>query len=378
MESEILWKITELRHRLHMHPELSLQEKWTKETLLAFLKENTGLYTEDRGRWCFAYYDCGDPSAETVGFRADFDALPMEEKEGLSYGSEVPGVCHKCGHDGHSAVLAGLAMEVDRHGADKNVYFIFQHGEEIGAGGEECAGLIREKGISRVFAFHNMSGFPEGSIVVRDGVAHCTSKGLTVRMKGAPAHASQPEDGKNPAAALSELVLYKDEAENAGGYRGFILGTVVCVNIGSKNFGISASDGELSMTLRADYEADLRILESRIREKVEDLGRTYGLAVSCEEQDFFPETVNDPEAVESVRKAAQSCGFPVLELSRTFRGSEDFGYYLKMCPGAIFYIGNGEEYPAIHTHEFDFNDRILETAVDVFHAIVRQNFSARG
>ena len=132
------------------------------------------------------------------------------------------------------------------------------------------------------------------------------------------------------------------------------------------------------MTLRADYEADLRILESRIREKAEDLGRTYGLAVSCEEQDFFPETVNDPEAVESVRKAAQSCGFPVLELSRTFRGSEDFGYYLKMCPGAIFYIGNGEEYPAIHTHEFDFNDRILETAVDVFHAIVRQNFSARG
>lgn len=366
MEQEVLDKITGLRHELHRHPELSLQEIWTKKRLMEFLKENTGLYVEDRGRWCFAYYDCKDPTAETVGFRADFDALPMDEKDGVPYGSETPGVCHKCGHDGHSAVLCGLAMEADRLGADKNIYFIFQHGEEIGAGGEECSGLIREKGISRVFAFHNMSGFPEGSIVVREDVAHCTSKGLTIRMKGTPSHASQPEDGKNPAAALSELVLYKDEAEKERGYQSFILGTIIGINIGSKNFGISASEGEVFMTLRADYEADLKLFESRIRKKAEKLGQTFGLSVSFEEQDFFPETVNEKGAVDTVRTAAGKCGVPVVELPHTFRGSEDFGYYLKQCPGAIFYIGNGEKYPAIHTHEFDFNDRILETAVDVF------------
>lgn len=152
MKKENLEKIIELRHRLHRHPELS-----------------------------------------------------MEEKPGLPYGSEIPGVCHKCGHDGHSAALAGLAMEICREGAERSVYFIFQHGEEVGGGGAECAGLIAEKGISRVFAFHNMSGYPEGSIVLKHDVAQCTSKGLTVHMKGSPAHASQPEDGKNPAAGISGL-----------------------------------------------------------------------------------------------------------------------------------------------------------------------------
>lgn len=388
MRETNLKKIVELRHRLHAHPELSMEETWTKRTLFEFLKENTELLLEDRGHWFYAYYDCKKPGAETIAFRADFDALPMEEKEGLSYGSQIPGVCHKCGHDGHSAALAGFALEVSEGGADKNIYFIFQHGEEIGGGGAECAELIPEKKISRIFAFHNMSGYPEGSIVLREGVAHCTSKGLTVHMKGTPAHASQPEDGKNPAAAISELVLYKEAAvdngiavdkrtavdngtvaDNADGYAGFILATVVGVNIGSKNFGISASEGEVSMTLRADYEEDLNRMETRIRKKALELGKKYGLTVSFEEQDFFPETVNHSEAVRDVREAALGNGMAVVTLPTTFRASEDFGYYLKKCPGAIFYIGNGENYPAIHTHEFDFNDRILETAVDMFMAL---------
>lgn len=366
MREENLRKIVRLRHELHMHPELSMEETWTKKTLLAFIKENTGLFTEDRGRWFYAYYDCGNPEAETIGLRADFDALPMDEKEGLSYGSQIPGVCHKCGHDGHSAALAGAALEIGDRGAGKNIYFIFQHGEEIGGGGAECAKLIPEKKISRIFAFHNMSGYPEGSIILKDGVAHCTSKGLTVRMKGAPAHASQPEDGKNPAAAIAELVLFKDEAERTGEYGGFTLATVVGVSIGSRNFGISASEGEVSMTLRADYEEDLNRLEGKIREKALVLGEQYGLVVSFEEQDFFPETVNEPGAVEAVREAAFRNGMETITLPNTFRGSEDFGYYLKMCPGAIFYIGNGESYPPIHTHDFDFNDRILETAAEMF------------
>lgn len=371
MEQNILEKITELRHQLHMHPELSMEEVWTKKTLMDFIKENTKLEVEDRGHWFFAYYNCGKANAETIAFRADFDALPMEEKEGLPYGSKIPGVCHKCGHDGHSAVLAGLAAEIDRDGAEKNVYFIFQHGEEIGGGGPECAELISEKGISRVFAFHNISGYPEGSVIVKEGVAHCTSKGLTVRMKGLPAHASQPEDGKNPSAALSELVLYKEEAERTGEYGGFVLATVICVSIGSKNFGISASEGEVSMTLRADYEEDLNRLEEKIRTKAGELGNRYGLSVSFEEQDFFPETVNSPGAVRIVREAAGKIKLPVIELLHTFRGSEDFGWYLKKCPGTIFYIGNGEDYPPIHTHDFDFNDRILETAVELFKEVAK-------
>ena len=277
------------------------------------------------------------------------------------------------------------------------MYFIFQHGEEIGGGGEECAGLIREKGIRWVFAFHNMSGYPEGQVLVKSGVTQCTSKGLTISMEGTPAHASQPEDGKNPAAALAKLALAIEAMaggqrgeENAGqgeenaaqeesiagqgensSFGGFVLATIVELAAGGRNFGIAASKGSVSVTLRADYERDLNRLEERIRETAQRLAKRYGLALSFEEQDFFPETVNDPEAVSLVRRAAASLKIPVRELSQPFRASEDFGYYLKQCPGAIFYIGNGEDHPQLHTAEYDFNDGILERAADLFFALLR-------
>ena len=150
-----------------------------------------------------------------------------------------------------------------------------------------------------------------------------------------------------------------------------MLATIVELSAGGRNFGIAASKGSVSVTLRADYERDLNRLEERIRETAQGLAKRYGLALSFEEQDFFPETVNDPEAVSLVRRAAASLKIPVRELSQPFRASEDFGYYLKQCPGAIFYIGNGEDHPQLHTAEYDFNDGILERAVDLFFALLR-------
>ena len=383
MDRENLEKIKRLRHELHAHPELSMEERETKKRLMEFLRENTKLFIEDRGHYFYAYANGKNEELEPIAFRADMDALPMEEKAGLPYGSKNPGVCHKCGHDGHCAALCGLALEADRLGTDRPVYFIFQHGEEIGGGGEECAGLIREKGIRWVFAFHNMSGYPEGQVLVKSGVTQCTSKGLTISMEGTPAHASQPEDGKNPAAALAKLALAIEAM--AGGQRGeenaaqeenssfggFVLATIVELSAGGRNFGIAASKGSVSVTLRADYERDLNRLEEGIRETAQRLAKRYGLALSFEEQDFFPETVNDPEAVSLVRRAAASLKIPVRELSQPFRASEDFGYYLKQCPGAIFYIGNGEDHPQLHTAEYDFNDGILERATDLFFALLR-------
>lgn len=369
MDTDILQKITELRHTLHAHPELSLQESWTKAALMDFIRKETSLTVIDRGRWFYARYDCGNPAAPRIAFRADFDALPMEEKPGLPYGSVNPGVCHKCGHDGHSSVLCGLAMEIDRYGADKNLTFIFQHAEEIGAGGAECAELLKEEKIDAVYAFHNMSGYPEGSIVLKKDVAQCTSKGLIISMKGIPAHASQPEDGRNPAAALAKLALYAADMDLKTGYSGFVLSTLIELSVGSKNFGIAASEGSVSFTLRADYERDLARLETGIRDQAVALAAEYGLALTFAEQDFFPETVNDDGALETVRLAAEANHYPVIDMEHSFRASEDFGWYLKKCPGAMFYIGNGESYPPIHTADYDFNDRILPIAVGMFAAL---------
>ena len=111
MNQEILKKAVDLRHELHMHPELSYQEVLTKQHLMDFLKENTGLTLTDKGKWFYAsYLGAGGQDPYPIGFRADFDALPMEDEIDAPWKSQIPGCGHKCGHDGHSAALCAFAM----------------------------------------------------------------------------------------------------------------------------------------------------------------------------------------------------------------------------------------------------------------------------
>lgn len=122
----------DLRHELHAHPELSNEETWTKARLQRFIEENTkNLEIIDKGNWFYAKYFKAE-GLPNIAFRADFDALPMDEFIELPWGSKFPGKAHKCGHDGHSSTLAGFALEVDQKGAYKNIFFLFQPAEEVG------------------------------------------------------------------------------------------------------------------------------------------------------------------------------------------------------------------------------------------------------
>ena len=142
MKQENLRAIIQLRHELHAHPELSTREVWTRQHLIDFLKAHTKLEI----------------------------ALPIEEGlPELPYASQCAGVSHKCGHDGHAAALAGLALEIDQNGCDKNVVFLFQHAEETGEGAVECVDTLAKLGIDEIYAFHNMSGFPRHSVIIRSG-----------------------------------------------------------------------------------------------------------------------------------------------------------------------------------------------------------------
>lgn len=373
MNSKHLELITALRHHLHAHPELSMQEYQTKATLMDFLRQHTNLTIVDCGHWFYAYYSCGNLGAKAIAFRADYDALPIAEsaKMPIAYRSRNPGVSHKCGHDGHSAALAGLALELDNQGADLDVYLIFQHGEEIGGGGLECSGLILEKNISSVYAFHNWSGYPEKAILTRTGVTQCASCGLTVRFHGSATHASQPEYGISPVRAAAELALYLDEAPDRMEHEGLLMSTVVNLSVGSRDFGIAPGEGEVSATLRAYYEKELDELRDAVLIRAQKLAASEGLTVDWSDSDVFPETVNEAGCVSRVIEAAHRNRLSVISLDEPCRASEDFGYYQKQCPGAMFYIGNGEDWPPIHTADYDFNDRILETAVDLFLEIIR-------
>lgn len=360
MKKEILEKTIELRRRLHMCPELSGQETETLRELKTFLEKNTKLEVTDMDGWLYSYYRSGNPDGVPIAFRADMDALPVPD-----------GADHRCGHDGHSAVLAGLACQIEaaaeagKH-LNRDVYFIFQPAEETGAGGEKCAELITDKNISEVYAFHNWSGYPEGSVVLREGTFMCASKGLSIRCKGRAAHASKPEDGINPAMTLAEIMRKAMEAAREDEYQGDVLLTVVGLNIGGENFGIAPGEGTLSLTIRAEKEKDMLLLHEKIEGEARDLAKAGSLEIEIRQCDVFPETCNDAGLCAKVEKVAEKLKLKRITLDKPIRSSEDFGWYQKKCSGVMFFIGNGTDYPQVHTEKYEFNDNIIETAVDMF------------
>ena len=374
MDKDNLERAVTLRHELHRHPELSYREEWTKQHLIDFLKQNTALEVVDKGRWFYAVYRAG-AGKPNIAFRADFDALPIDETIDLPYGSQFPGISHKCGHDGHSACLAGFALEIDRKGADKNIdkniYFVFQHAEETGQGARECAPLVEEAGISEIFGYHNAPGLPEHAVGVKDGTVCCASTGMIIRLKGIPCHASQPEDGRNPAFAVAELVRSIPEFTDPAGYKGLVRCTVICIDVGEEAFGMSASEGRLLLTIRGEHDDELDMLKRKLEAKTKERAEQDGLEYDVSYCDSFFATVSHKECNDKVRKAAKELGLLLLEGDRPSRGSEDFGAFTRYTRGAFFSVGCGENRSGIHTAEYDFNDAIIPTVVDMYMAIAK-------
>ena len=148
--------------------------------------------------------------------------------------------------------------------------------------------------------------------------------------------------------------------------------TVIGVEIGSNSYGMSASEGEVRFTARAEKEAEFESYLKEIRKMAEGMARKGGFTLEMEEIERFPATENHAKEVEKVRGAAQKLGLQTMELPEPMRWSEDFGYYLRECKGAFFGMGDGKEYPQLHTAEYEFPDEILTIAVELLFAIAMQ------
>jgi len=371
MDKKNLELAIQLRHELHEHPELSYQETWTREHLKEFIKEHTNLKIVDKGKWFYAVYEAGEDKSG-IAFRADFDALPVEETCDIPYASKIPGRGHKCGHDGHSATLVGLALELEKYGADKNVYLLFQHAEETGQGAIECTPLITENNIDEIFAFHNTTGYPKYSCVIRKGTMNCASKGMTITMDGKKSHASLPENGINPSFAIANIINAIPEMIRPENYKGMVLCTIIQVDIGELAFGTSAGHGKLRLTIRGQFEDEMDHLQHALEEFSMKEAEKWGLKCSFDYQDEFPETVNHSESVDKVIDVCRKLDLKVINMEAPKRGSEDFGHLLKLTKGALFNLSAGENIPSIHTTDYDFDDDLIEKVVEIFKALIKE------
>ncbi|MDO4491519.1 MAG: M20/M25/M40 family metallo-hydrolase [Lachnospiraceae bacterium] len=347
--------IISLRRELHNCPEPSLQETKTKMLLMNFIREHTTkLQLVDRGDW-FYCLKRGADSGEAVAFRADYDAVLC--------GDGVPR--HLCGHDGHSAVLAGFALLLDRMQTDRDCYLIFQPAEEIGMGAKLCASLIKEGKIGEIYGFHNIPGYDCGEVLLRTHTFACASTGLEIKLTGKQSHAAYPDQGNNPAGAIAEIIQ-KMHALVAENHKGIVLGTVIGIDLGGDSYGVSAGEGTLRLTLRAEYQDEYEAFVSGMETFSRTLVADAGLQCSITRIEEFPATTNDSSCVEKVKKAVEGLHLEALYPEEPLRWSEDFGHYLMLTRGAYFGVGCGRNHPALHTVEYEFEDSIMETVIRVY------------
>ena len=350
--------IKELRRTLHSIPEPSMKEVKTKRLLMDFLRSHTGLEIVDRGAWFYAYYQ-GQDTEHAIAFRADYDAVVCQD--GCAR--------HLCGHDGHSAILVGFALELERIAPRRSVYLIFQPGEETGQGAGFCSSLIDACGITEIYGIHNIPGYAINEVLLLDGTFACASTGMEISIQGSPAHAAYPQQGKNPALLMADLITYMDALVNEK-HQGIVLGTVIGIEAGSCSYGMSADRGVLRLTLRAEYQEEYDELVRKIRERAEHQTKEQGMNCTIRLIEPFPATINHPLSVNKVRTAAQSLGLSITTPKEPFRWSEDFGYYLQKVEGAFFGIGCGEEHAGLHTADYEFDDEIIGTAIEIYKGLI--------
>lgn len=361
-----------IRQHLHAHPELSGKEEQTANYIFSVL-EKVGCNSIQRfsNHGLIAHF--GPVGAPTILFRADFDALPIPEELDISYKSKRDGVSHKCGHDGHTAILLDVAQHIAENPPQhKNVALLFQPAEETGAGAH---GMLSDKVWNlepeSVWALHNIPGEPMGEVISRAGAFSASVRTLVAELKGVSSHAAEPQKGVNPALAMSELTRYFYGIENRMEGPNYRLITPVYQRLGEKAYGTSPGDAEVAYTLRTFDEDQMQSMVKMIEQYLSMMSKTYGLKVDWRWEEVFPASTNTERAVASLKKAVQNAGMNFTEKEFPFSWGEDFGYFLNQYPGAMFGIGSGEQTAPLHHPEYDFPDALIPRASAIFRELIR-------
>lgn len=369
--------LVHLRRALHAAPELSGHEVETARRIATRLDglEPDELVTGLGGHGVAAVFE-GDAPGRTVLLRAELDALPIQEGTGAEHASEVAGVAHLCGHDGHMAMLYGAARRLAlRRPARGRFVALFQPAEETGEGGPAVAADPRFSALrpDLAFAVHNLPGEPLGSIVVRPGSMNCASRGLEVVLRGWTSHAAHPEDGRSPATAMCCLVEGLQDGRLVGDRRGFCAVTVVHARLGEQAFGTSPGEARVLVTLRAERDDDMEQLASASCELAASVAAAEGLKVETAWHDVFAATTNSEDAAALVREVASASGCVVRTPPAPIRWSEDFGALIaRSGGGALIGLGSGEAQPQLHRPEYDFPDALIEPGVLFLERLARR------
>lgn len=359
-------EMVEIRRYLHQYPELSYNEHKTAQYICSYY-EKLGIEVQGNvgGNGVVAKIYGGKPG-KTVAFRADFDALPIQDEKDVPYKSKVPGVMHACGHDGHTATLLVLAkiLEQNKESLSGNFVLIHQHAEEVNPGGAQPmieAGCLN--GVDAIFGTHLWATLPTGTISYRVGPMMAAADGFDITIQGQGGHGAQPHKTKDSIVTASTLVVNLQQVIS----RKVNPIESATLTIGTFSAGtapnVIADTATISGTVRTFNEETQEQIIEEMERIIKGTCYTANSSYTFTFDKGYPPVVNHKEETEYLAQCASNIpGVTAIEGDPDLTG-EDFSYYLQHVKGSFFFTGaqpdtDGPTYPHHHP-KFDINEKAM-------------------
>ncbi|QBA71419.1 amidohydrolase [Lactiplantibacillus plantarum] len=331
--------MTTLRHQLHAHPELALQEVATTALIKQTLTElNIRLVDYPGETGVVAEIGHGAP---IIALRADIDALPIQEDNELSFRSTLPGRMHACGHDFHTAALLGGARLLKVHEADLNgtVRLIFQPAEEGHRGAKMMIDNGVLAGVRAIAGFHNMPNLPVGTLAMKSGPLMASNDNFDVTILGQGAHAAMPEASHDPIVTLGELIsnLQTIRSRNIAPDAALVL-TIAAVQAGT-TFNVIPNTANLRGTIRTFNTANRDLAKVRFYDIVRATAKMNQQTATID-WDRGPSCVNNNAALTAVLSRVLKDDFDIVP-AQLCNADDDFALYQECIPGFYGFLGSG-------------------------------------
>ena len=371
-----------VRRHLHKHPEVGFEEfgtyRFLRETLERYGLEvqgplaGTGLYTDVRGA----------REGPHLGYRADIDALPIQEANQVSYASQHPGVAHLCGHDAHTTVGVGVALLLRalRERLRGTVRVFFQPNEEGTPSGAPL--MIRDgvlDGLEAVYAIHVDPALAAGKYGLIRGAATASADRFRIRVRtDSTGHSARPYDTVDTIWVATQIAsaLYPLASRVTDVRDGAVL--TICRFHGGEAYNVIPAEVEMGGTLRCVSNDDRALLRRYIVQIAQQTSALYGASAEVDYDDGAPPVINDAALVRHVGETVRALygRSAIYAIPRPSMGAEDFAHYLKQVPGALVRVGTSSSpqtsYP-LHDAKFDLDERILVPTARLMTAVLMRH-----